>query len=105
MDIKEIFANLQESFNPDAAIGVDAVYQFEITGEGGGQWNATIKDGRCTVKEGTVDSPNCTVVTDAETWLSIVSKKTSATDAFMSGNLRIKGDMDLAMKLETMFLA
>lgn len=104
MDCKEIFANIQNNFKPEAAAGVDAVYQFSISGEGGGEWNATVSGGTCTVKEGTADSPNCTVVTDASTWVDIVSKKTSSMSAFMSGKLKIKGDMGLAMKLEPMFL-
>ena len=104
MDCKEFFSVVEKNFKPEGAAGVDAVYQFSISGEGGGEWNGTIKDGTCTVKEGTVDSPDCTVVTDAETWISIVTKKVNAMDALMQGKLRIKGDMDLAMKLETMFL-
>ena len=104
MDCKEFFANIEKSFKPEAAAGVDAVYQFSISGEGGGEWNASITGGTCTVTEGTADSPNCTVVTDANTWMDIVSKQTSAMDAFMSGKLRIKGDMGLAMKLESMFV-
>ncbi|NIQ39241.1 MAG: SCP-2 family sterol carrier protein [Proteobacteria bacterium] len=104
MDCKEIFANIQNSFKPEAAAGVDAAYQFTISGEGGGEWNVKVSGGTCTVNEGTAESPNCTVVTDADTWIDIIGKKTSAMDAFMSGKLRIKGDMGLAMKLEPMFL-
>jgi len=104
MDCKEIFANFQDSFKPEAAAGVDAVYQFSISGEGGGEWNVSIAGGNCTVSEGTVDSPNCTVVTDANTWIDIVGKRIGSTEAFMSGKLKIKGDMGLAMKLEPIFL-
>lgn len=104
MDCKEFFANVEKGFKPEAAEGVDAVYQFSISGEGGGEWNATIRGGSCTVREGTADSPDCTVVTDANTWIDIVTRKVSSLDAFMSGRLRIGGDMGLAMKLQTMFL-
>ncbi|NIS72091.1 MAG: hypothetical protein GTO12_25155 [Proteobacteria bacterium] len=104
MDCKEIFANMEKNFKPEAAAGVEAVYQFSISGEGGGEWNASISGGKCTVKEGTAESPGCTVVTDAETWIDIIGGKMSAMNAFMGGKLRIKGDMGLAMKLEPMFL-
>jgi len=104
MDCREFFSNVEKSFKPEAAAGVDAVYQFSISGEGGGEWNATVAGGKCTVREGTADSPNCTVVTDVDTWTNIGSKRISSMDAFMSGKLRIKGDMGLAMKLESMFL-
>jgi putative sterol carrier protein len=105
LNCKEIFGAMEKNLNPDAAAGVDAVYQFNISGETGGEWSVAIRQGKCTVKEGTTDSPNCTVVTDADTWVDIVAKKISATDAFMGGKLRIKGDIGLAMKLESMFLA
>jgi putative sterol carrier protein len=105
MDCKEIFANIENNFRPETAAGVEAVYQFNISGEGGGEWNVTISGGNCTLREGTADSPNCTVVTDANTWVDIVSKNTSSMGAFMSGKLKIKGDMGLAMKLEPMFLS
>jgi len=104
MDCKEFFANVEKSFKPEAAAGMDAVYQFSISGEGGGEWNATVSGGNCTIKEGTVDSPNCTVATDANTWMDIADGKMSSMDAFMGGKLRIKGDISLAMKLELMFM-
>jgi putative sterol carrier protein len=104
MDCKEFFANVEKRFKPEAAAGVDAVYQFTISGDGGGQWNTSISAGKCTVREGTADSPDCTVETDTDTWIDIVGQKTSAINAFMSGKLKVKGDMGLAMKLEPMFL-
>jgi putative sterol carrier protein len=104
MECTEFFANIEKSFKPESAAGLEAVYQFSITGDGGGDWNATISGGTCTVREGTVDSPNCSVVTNVDTWMDMVTKKISPMDAFMSGELRIKGDMGLAMRLESMFL-
>ncbi len=104
MDCKEIFANMQDSFQPEAGVGVEAVYQFSISGPGGGEWNATITGGNCNVREGTADSPDCTVITDTDTWIAIFGKKINAMSAFMEGSLKIKGNMSLAMKLESMFL-
>lgn len=104
MDCQEFFADIEKHFKPEAAAGLDAVYQFSISGEGGGEWIATIAGGTCTVTKGTADSPSCTVVTNVDTWTDIVTKKISPMDAFMSGELRIKGEMGLAMRLETMFL-
>ena len=104
MNCKEFFSHVEENFKPEAAIGVNAVYQFSISGEGGGGWNATIAGGKCTVREGTVDAPDCSVATDVETWMAMVGKSLSPMDAFMKGKLRVKGDMGLGMRLESMFL-
>ena len=38
--IRDVFSRMPEIFNPSAAQGMDAVFQFNITGDGGGNWNA-----------------------------------------------------------------
>ncbi|MGD9077542.1 MAG: SCP2 sterol-binding domain-containing protein [Desulfobacteraceae bacterium] len=101
--VKEIFDNMASVFNPSAAAGLDAVFQFEITGEGGGNWTAIVKDGACEVKEGTHDAPTVTLSLSAETWLAIVNKQLNGMQAFMSGQLKATGDIMLASRVEQMF--
>ena len=102
-DVKEIFTNMPSVFNPSAAQGLDAVFQYEITGEGGGNWIVVIKDGACEVKEGTHDSPTVTLTMSAETWLAIVNKQLNGMQAFMNGQLKASGDIMLASQIEQMF--
>ena len=59
---REIFENMEAAFNPTAAGGVDAVFQFEITGDDGGSWNVTVKDGACRIEEGAHASPSVTQI-------------------------------------------
>ena len=40
--VKETFELMPGRFRPEKAAGVNAVIQYEITGEGGGTWNATV---------------------------------------------------------------
>ncbi len=101
--VKEVFDNMASVFNPSAAQGLDAVFQYEITGEGGGNWMVAIKDGNCEVKEGSHDSPTATLSMSAETWLAIVNKKLNAMQAFMGGQLKASGDIMLASRIEQMF--
>jgi len=103
-DVKEVFNKMPEAFNPSAGQGLDAVFQFDITGEGGGNWNITIKDGTCQVQEGTHDSPTVTLSMSAETWLGIVNKQLNGMQAFMSGQLQASGDIMLASRIEQLFL-
>ena len=101
--VKEIFDAMPGAFNADKAAGMNAVYQWDITGDGGGKWNAAIADGAITVSEGEHDSPNITITVAAQDWLDITNGKLDGQMAFMSGKLKVKGDMSLAMKMKTLF--
>jgi putative sterol carrier protein len=102
-DVKEVFAKMPEVFNPSAAQGLDVVFQFNISGEGSGDWNVTVKDGACQIQEGTHDSPSVTLTMSGETWLAIVNKELNGMQAFMSGKLKASGDIMLAQRIEQLF--
>ena len=101
--VKEVFDQMSTRFRPDRAAGTNAVVQYDISGEGGGTWHAVIKDGTCTVKEGPAPSPNLTLQVGAQDWLDVTAGKQNPQMLFMSGKLKLKGDMGLAMKLGSMF--
>ncbi len=102
-DVKEVFGKMSEVFNPSSAQGLNAVFQYEITGDGGGNWSVIIKDGACQVQEGTHDSPSVTLTMSAETWLGMVNKQVNGMQAFMSGQLKASGDIMLAQRIEQLF--
>ena len=101
--VKETFEAMATKFRADKATGTSATIQYDVSGEGGGTWHAVIKDGACTVSGGAAPSPNLTVQISAQDWLDMVSGKQSGQMLFMSGKLKVKGDMGLAMKLGSMF--
>jgi putative sterol carrier protein len=101
--VREAFDQMPSRFRPDKAAGTNAVVQYDITGEGGGTWHAVIKDGTCAVKQGPGPNPNLTLTMAAQDWLDMISGKQSGQMMFMSGKLKLKGDMALAMKLGSMF--
>ena len=101
--VKETFDKMASRFRSERAGATNAVIQYEVSGEGGGAWHAVIKDGTCTVNEGVAPSPNLTIQIVAQDWLDMVSGKQAAQMLFMSGKLKVKGDMGLAMKLGSMF--
>ncbi|MBI4610454.1 MAG: SCP2 sterol-binding domain-containing protein [Candidatus Rokubacteria bacterium] len=101
--VKETFDLMASRFKADKAQGVNAVIQYEITGDGGGTWYATIKDGACSVAAGTAASPTLTLTMSGQDWLDMLAGKLSGQMAFMSGKLKLKGDMGLAMKLGGLF--
>jgi len=85
---------------PDVVSKINAVYQFNISGPGGGHWSVDCTKPGGGVTVGQASCASCTVAcTDAD-FLSIVNGRLNAQMAFMSGKLRIQGDMGLAMKLQ-----
>lgn len=102
MTITELFDTMKErvAANPAKIGGLKASYQFELTGEGGGTYHASFENGSYDIGEGAIASPGCTVIMAASDFLAMTGGKLNPTAAFMSGKLKIKGDMGLAMKLQ-----
>jgi putative sterol carrier protein len=100
---KEVFDRMPEVFNKDAAKGLDAVFQFDLSGDGGGKWNVTVKNETCDVKEGAHASPNVTISMAAQDYLDMTTGKANPQMLFMSGKLRIAGDLGLAMRMQSVF--
>ena len=101
--VQETFELMPSRFKADRAAGTNAVVQYDIGGEGGGTWHAVIKDGTCAVASGPGVNPSLTLQMAAQDWLGMTSGKQSGQMLFMSGKLKLKGDMGLAMKLGSMF--
>ncbi len=86
--------------NPDLAGSINATYVFDLTGDGGGQWTLDLTQPGGAVQEGAIDNPNLTVTMKAEDFVKLVEGSLNAQMAFMTGKLKIKGDMPLALKLQ-----
>jgi len=98
-----VFAGMADAFQADKAAGVDLVFQYSITGEGGGEWNATIKDGGCTVAEGKHDSPTTTIIMSADDFVGLIEGSVNAMQAYTSGKLKIEGDLMKSQLIEKLF--
>ena len=101
---KQVFEQMPARLNKDAAKGMNAVYQFDLSGDGGGKWMVTINNDQCRVDEGQHASPNITISAAAKDYLDIATGKLNGQMAFMTGKLRIAGDMGLALKLQSLFV-
>jgi len=101
--IRDVFDRMPEIFNPGAAKGMDAVFQLDITGDGGGNWTAVIKDETCRIQEGSHENPSVRLTMSVETWLAMASREINGMQAFMSGQLKVSGDIMLAQRLEQLF--
>lgn len=99
--ITEVFDQMKEKFDSNAAAGLDLVFQFDI--EDADTYHLLIKDGSLDIVIGEHDDPNVTLIMDTDTMIGIMSGKIDGMQAFMVGNLRAEGDMVLATKLSELF--
>lgn len=88
--------------DPAKIKGVDAVFQFDLSGDNGGTFHAVVADGEAEIVESPHDSPNVTIILSAEDFEKMMEGELNATSAFMAGKLKVKGDMSLAMKLQAL---
>jgi len=77
---------------------INAVYKFVVSGDGGGTWlvDLTQPGGKMSAGDGPAA---CTVTVSADSLLDVVAGKTNPQAAFMTGKIKISGDMKLAMRL------
>ena len=61
------------------------------------------RDGRRRHRDGGRPGRGCTIEASSETFSKIVAGEQNATTAYMTGKLKIKGDMGAAMKLQKLF--
>ncbi len=101
--VREFFASLPSKLDPEAAEGLDAVYQFDLSGADGGQYQLLIREGACHVTEGTHPDPQVTLFMSGEDCLRVLNGQVSGPAVAMSGRLRITGDMGLALQLASLF--
>ena len=101
--VQAIFKGMADSFKAEAAAGIDVVFQFNISGEGGGDWFCVIKDGSCRIEAGAHEKPACTINMAAGDFLAMMGGKLPAMQAFTSGKLKIKGDVIKSQLLEKLF--
>ena len=101
--VVQVFEMMPSRFNAGAAAGVDATYQFDLTGDDGGTYHVKIADGACDVQKGACDSANITITMAASDYLDMINGKLNPQMAFMGGKLKIKGDMSLALKMQQIF--
>ncbi len=99
-DTQEFFDTLPSRADATKTAGMNNSYLFDI--EGAGKWVVTVDDGAVSVAEGEGEA-DVTISTDEENFGKIVAGELNPTSAYMTGKLKIKGDMGAAMKLQKLF--
>lgn len=100
---KELLQVMPLGFKADAAEGLSAIYQFEVSGSENFVARLKIKEGTCTYQDGPAEEPNVVIKTPADVWLAISMGEMDGQQAFMGGKYTVEGDLSLLMKLKTLF--
>jgi putative sterol carrier protein len=98
---QEFFEALPARVSPERIAGMNNTYVFEV--EGAGTWTVKLANGSLDVSEGSADDADCTISATEENFQKIIAGEQNATTAYMTGKLKIKGDMGAAMKLQKLF--
>lgn len=101
--VAELFEKMPGQFQADKAGDMNAVILFDLSGEGGGQWSVAIADGKCEVTQGAAESPKATVRMDAGDYKDMITGKLNPMMAFMSGKVKVEGDLNTVMKFQQLF--
>jgi putative sterol carrier protein len=100
MTAKEFFDSLEARVDQSRTAGMTNSYLFDI--EGAGKWKVDVQDGKVSVTEGGEDA-DAVITTSEETFEKIASGEQNPTSAYMTGKLKVKGNMGAAMKLQKLF--
>jgi len=102
--VKGFFESLESKLNSDPSkiAGMDAVYQFQV---GGDTFSVAMKEGKASVTPAAASGPNCSVTMAENDFLEMIAGRLNGQMAFMTGKLKVAGDMGLALKLESFLKA
>jgi putative sterol carrier protein len=98
-----VFDAMRQSFQAQKAKGVHARYQWELSGPNGGEWWIDVNDGTYKMGKGKIDNPSVTFVTSDKNWVALSNGTLGGKWAFFTGRLKIRGDQNLARKLDEIF--
>ncbi|MBM3662202.1 MAG: aminotransferase class III-fold pyridoxal phosphate-dependent enzyme [Actinobacteria bacterium] len=104
---QEIFDRMVERFDADRAADADLVVAFALTGDEGGTWTVTIRDGAMDLS-GPADapstSPTVTINASAEDYVRMANGELDGAEAFSTQRLSIDGDLTAAVLLSQLGL-
>jgi len=99
--VQEFFETLPSRADTSKTAGMNNSYGFDI--EGAGEWTVKVEDGSVSVVDGLEDGADVTISASQEVFEQIVAGEQNPTSAYMTGKLKLKGDMGAAMKLQKLF--
>uniref|UniRef100_A0A671ML45 Hydroxysteroid dehydrogenase-like protein 2 n=1 Tax=Sinocyclocheilus anshuiensis TaxID=1608454 RepID=A0A671ML45_9TELE len=101
--VSDLFNTIRGILSPDIVKTTQGVYRFDLSGDHAGVWYIDLKNDAGSAGSGEPPVKADVVMTlDSSDFIKMFEGKLKPTMAFMSGKLKIKGDMGLAMKIDKM---
>lgn len=102
--LEETMQQIENVMNqkPEPIENMQSVYQFDITGAEEGTYQLHLQAGKAKVIQGIESDPVCTLKMSSKNFHKFLTGNLGGTVAFMTGKLKIDGDITKAMKLETL---
>lgn len=91
----EFIENLPNKVKPEAIEGMQTVFHFDLSGEGGGQKTLELKDGTLVAHDGFVGEAKCEVKADAGNFLKVVQGDLNPMMAVLTGKLKISNQGEM----------
>ena len=98
MSAREFFAELPQKAEPERLVGVESSYLFDITGEG--RWLVEVRDQKVTVTENPEGDGDVAFTLSGQTFDRLLARQQNPMVAYMTGKLKISGDLSTAMELQ-----
>lgn len=101
--ISDVFKMIDAALKSDPSVtkGKEGIYQFKLEGDEPGTYHMIIDDMEPRAVEGEIEDVQCTLIIDSDHFKDLIGGTLNPTAAFMGGKLKIKGNMGLALKLQT----
>jgi putative sterol carrier protein len=98
--VQDFFSTLGSRLDPDTLDGMSGSFVFDIAGAG--QWTVRIGGGELSVTEG-IGEADVRIETSPELFEAIVAGERNATIAYLTGKLKLEGDVEAALRLQRLF--
>ena len=99
--VQEIFAELPNRVDTSKLAGIDMSILFDLSGDGGGQWTLVVADSTINVDNSAGDDPTATLKMAASDWQAMATGKLNPMTAFMTGKVKVEGDLSAVMKMQS----
>ncbi|MFH7808627.1 SCP2 sterol-binding domain-containing protein [Acinetobacter sp. BSP-153] len=100
MNINDFILNqLPTALNPENTDGVECILQLQLSAP----YVIQINDGTCDIKQGENADADVVLTTSDEVFIELITGKIAGAMAFMSGKLKIDGDIMLAKEISDYF--
>lgn len=104
--IAMLFKKIESHITPDVIEKTGAIYQFEVLGDEAGTWHLDLKNLPGKAGKGSPsETPDATLTMDTKDFFNMLSGQLKPANAFLTGKLKINGDMRKAMKMEKLMSA